>query len=47
MSEAIPPFPQYVFMAWCSVKAWGKLYFTLLYDGNKNWKLWGFTSCCL
>jgi hypothetical protein len=31
MSEAIPPLPQYAFMAWCSVKAWGKLYlFSLL-----------------
>jgi hypothetical protein len=26
MSGAIPPFPQYVFMAWCSVKAQGQLY---------------------
>jgi len=23
MRGAIPPFPQYVFMAWCSVKAQG------------------------
>jgi hypothetical protein len=23
MSGAIPPLPQYAFMAWCSVKAWG------------------------
>jgi hypothetical protein len=26
MRGAIPPFPQYAFMAWCSVKAQGKLY---------------------
>jgi hypothetical protein len=26
MSGAIPPFPQYAFMAWCSVKAQGQLY---------------------
>jgi hypothetical protein len=26
MSRAIPPFPQYAFMVWCSVKAHGKLY---------------------
>jgi len=26
MSGAIPPLPQYVFMAWCSVKAQGQLY---------------------
>jgi hypothetical protein len=30
MSGAIPPFPQYTLMEWCSVKAQGKLYFTLL-----------------
>jgi hypothetical protein len=29
MSGAIPPLPQYAFMAWCSVKAQGQLY--LLY----------------
>jgi hypothetical protein len=26
MSGAIPPFPQYAFMAWCLVKAQGQLY---------------------
>jgi hypothetical protein len=26
MSGAILPFPQYAFMAWCSVKAQGQLY---------------------
>jgi hypothetical protein len=29
MSEAIPPLPQYAFMAWCSVKAQGQLYLHL------------------
>jgi nitroimidazol reductase NimA-like FMN-containing flavoprotein (pyridoxamine 5'-phosphate oxidase superfamily) len=28
MSGAIPPLPQYASMAWCSVKAQGKLYFS-------------------
>jgi hypothetical protein len=28
-SEAIPPLPQYAFMAWCPVKAQGQLYFYL------------------
>jgi hypothetical protein len=27
MSGAVPPFPQYTFMAWFSVKAQGQLYF--------------------
>jgi hypothetical protein len=26
MSVAIPPLPQYAFIAWCSVKAQGQLY---------------------
>jgi len=30
MGGAIPPIPQYAFMAWCSVKAPGQLYFGLL-----------------
>jgi hypothetical protein len=29
MSGAIPPLSQYAFMAWCSVKAQGQLYFYL------------------
>jgi hypothetical protein len=29
MNGAIPPLPQYAFMAWCSVKAQGQLYLTL------------------
>jgi hypothetical protein len=29
MSETILPFPQYAFMAWCSVKSQGQLYFYL------------------
>jgi hypothetical protein len=32
MSGAIPPLPQYAFMAWCSVKAQGQLYLYLLYS---------------
>jgi hypothetical protein len=31
MSVAIPPLPQYAFMAWCPVKAQGKLYLYLFY----------------
>jgi hypothetical protein len=30
MSGAIPPLPHYAFMVWCSVKAQGKLIFTLV-----------------
>jgi hypothetical protein len=30
MSGAIPPLPQYAFMAWCLVKAQGKLYLYLV-----------------
>jgi len=29
MSVAIPPLPQYAFMAWCLVKAQGQLYLLL------------------
>jgi len=29
MSGTIPSFPQYAFMAWCSVKAQGQLYIYL------------------
>jgi hypothetical protein len=29
MRRAIPPIPQYAFMAWCSVEAQGQLYFML------------------
>jgi hypothetical protein len=31
MSGAIPPLPQYAFMAWCSVKAQGQLYLTFYF----------------
>jgi hypothetical protein len=31
MNGAIPPLPQYAFMAWCSVKAWRQLYLYLCY----------------
>jgi hypothetical protein len=30
MRGAIPPILQYTFMAWCSVKAQGQLYVTLM-----------------
>jgi hypothetical protein len=30
MSGAVPPFPQYAFMAWCSVKAQRQLYLYFL-----------------
>jgi hypothetical protein len=36
MSGAIPPLPQYAFMAWCSVKAQGQLYLLLDDDDNNN-----------
>jgi hypothetical protein len=32
MSGAIPPIPPYAFMAWCLVKAQGKLYLYLYHD---------------
>jgi hypothetical protein len=35
MSGAIPPLPQYAFMAWCSVKAQG-LYLTLILQPYKE-----------
>jgi hypothetical protein len=50
MRGAIPPLPQYVFMAWCSVKAQGQLYLTLPFfffvaEGSKKAELlrntWG------
>jgi len=31
MRGAIPPHLQYAFMAWCSFKVQGQIYFTLLY----------------
>jgi hypothetical protein len=34
MSGTIPPFPQYAFMAWCSVKAQGQLYLTFYQPGG-------------
>jgi hypothetical protein len=38
MREAIPPLPQYAFMAWCPVKAQGYLYIFLFY---RRIKLYG------
>jgi hypothetical protein len=48
MSKAIPPLPQYAFMAWCLVKAQGHLY---LYPShrprfdNPEYKLWSSSLC--
>jgi hypothetical protein len=36
MNGAIPPLPQYVFMARCSVKAQGRLYFLPIPENNNN-----------
>jgi hypothetical protein len=47
MSGAIPPLPQYAFMAWCLVKAQGQLYllpFTLHIMQLKNCKEAGFLA---
>jgi len=46
MSGAIPPFLQYTFMAWCSVKAQGQLHLTLpnLYILTKN--ILTVVNCC-
>jgi len=45
MHGAIPPLPQYVFMAWCSVKAHGKLYFTVYMSVNCTFTMfWFFTK---
>jgi len=32
MSRAIPPLPQYAFMAWCLDKAQGQLYLTFTFN---------------
>jgi hypothetical protein len=34
MSVAVPPLPQYDFMAWCLVKAQGQLYLFTFYSNN-------------
>jgi len=42
MGGAIPPILQYVFMAWCLVKAQGQLYLLYARDfGQKIFKLGG------
>jgi hypothetical protein len=41
MSGAIPPFPQYAFMAWCSVKSLGQLYFYLYFTNREEAKING------
>jgi hypothetical protein len=48
MSGAIPPLPQYAFMAWCSVKAQGQLYLYLyLYLYFTRWRpVVSFTPHC-
>jgi hypothetical protein len=51
MNGAIPPFPQYIFIAWCSVKAQGLLYLYLkeekkLHEGEKI-IMRNFTICTL
>jgi hypothetical protein len=35
MREAIPPLPQYSFMAWCSVKAQGQLYLIMFFSAGR------------
>jgi hypothetical protein len=37
MSGAIPPLPQYAFMAWCSVKAQGQLYLYFILTTRCIW----------
>jgi hypothetical protein len=45
MSGAISPLSQYAYMAWCSVKAQGQLYFTFTFPILSLWSLiW---ACCL
>jgi hypothetical protein len=36
MSGAIPPFPEYAFMTWCSVKALGQFYLYLYTQGTAS-----------
>jgi hypothetical protein len=36
MSGAIPPLPQYAFMAWCSAKAQGQLYLYFFFYSSYN-----------
>jgi hypothetical protein len=35
MREAVPPLPQYVFMAWCLVKQRDNFTFNILSQGNR------------
>jgi hypothetical protein len=37
MRGAMPPLPQYVIMAWCSVKAQGQIYLYFLLVGKHNY----------
>jgi len=43
MRGAILPLRQYVFMAWCSVKAQGQLYLTPSIKGNATHEMWSFS----
>jgi hypothetical protein len=38
MSGAIPPLPQYAFMAWCLEKAQGQLYIYLVLSISKKYR---------
>jgi hypothetical protein len=40
MSGAIPPLPQYAFMAWCLIEAQGQLYLYLLHGGLVTFEVW-------
>jgi hypothetical protein len=44
MSGAIPPLPQYVFMAWCSVKSRGTILH--LYDAPKAYLICNYPLGC-
>jgi len=38
MCGVIPPLPQYIFTAWCSVKAQRQLYLYLYYKVTWRWR---------
>jgi hypothetical protein len=46
MSGAIPPLPQYAFIAWCSVKALGQLYLQLFISLWLSPETFGYTLVC-
>jgi hypothetical protein len=41
MRGAIPPLPQYVFMAWCLIKHRDNFTFTLIADFSNIWSITG------